>query len=159
MIGNFLNSRGFTLVEVLASIVLLAVVLSIALSVFPNMFRTNEVNEESLDAVAVAKDALVQAKSGSLKTKAFVPITNSSPIKNLFASEDAPQNDHYTFSETYNLGGTSTVHYVINPTNVDGLGLYEITIYVVERNAIRATNYGYLEQAVKPDSVIEVPAS
>ena len=158
MFRNFLNSKGFTLVEVLASVVLLAVVLSIALSVFPNMFRTNEVNEESLDSVAVAKDALVRAKGGALIAADFKKISDRPTVKSFFSVADAPPDNFYTFSEPDSLGGTSTIHYVIDPTNVDGLGLFEITIYIVERSAIRATNYGYLDSAAKPTNVIEVPA-
>jgi len=142
-------------VEVLASVVLLAVVLSISLSVFPNMFKTNSINEESLDAVAVAKDALVRAKDGELLDEEFVEINNDSKIKDYFPSNTGPQNGYYTFSKPSDLNSTATLYYVIDRTKVDGLELYEITIYVVERSSIRATNYGYLDADSLPLSLNE----
>lgn len=138
MFRNFLNSRGFTLVEVLASVVLLAVVISLSLSIFPNMFRTNDVNEQSLDAVAVAKDALVNAKNGGYNTS-FVEISGSElQVESL----TIPIGYYYLLDEL-NYQGYRVI-LIVNPTPVDGLDLYETTIHVLRGSSIRATNYGYL---------------
>lgn len=142
--------------EVLASVVLLAVVLSISLSIFPNMFRTNDLNQESLDAVAVAKDALVRAKSGELVAAEFKKISDSPTVKSFFPSDQKPSDSHYTFTTNSPLTGNYKVYYIIDPLNVDNLGLFKLSIYVVERDAIRATNYGYVDRAAKPASVVEV---
>lgn len=153
---NFLNSRGFTLVEVLASVVLLAVVLSISLSIFPSMFKTNNVNEESLDAVAVAKDTLIKAKNGAIKSKTFIPVSTSQETLDLFPSDEQPDDSHFTYNEITPLGDYK-VYYIIDPTNVDSLGLYEVSIYVVERDTIRATNYGYIETNNMPPGIVGGP--
>lgn len=120
------------------------------------MFRTNDVNEESLDAVAVAKDALVRAKSGDIKNDAFTLISASPAVKDLFPSGQKPLDTHYTFVKNSPLTGNYKVYYVMDPTNLDNLNLFKISIYVVERNAIRATNYGYVEKDSKPTTVVEV---
>lgn len=146
--------------EVLASVVLLAVVLSISLSVFPNMFKTNSVNEESLDAVAVAKDALVRVKDGHLKTDTSLVITTvsaNSTFTALFNGGTTPDSTHFLTSEVTPLAGDYQIYYVVDPTNVDSLDLYEVTIYVVERSAIRATNYGYIVKDNLPATIVGGP--
>lgn len=140
MFRNFLNSRGFTLVEVLASVVLLAVVISLSLSIFPNMFRTNDVNEQSLDAVAIAKSALVKVKNNH---------SASGTDKILF---EELENGTYVPQETQELQGYE-VKYIIEGTEVTAeigtnptasLNLYIVTIEVLENGIVRATNYGYV---------------
>ncbi|WP_392453988.1 type II secretion system protein J [Chryseomicrobium aureum] len=157
MYRNFLNSKGFTLVEVLASVVLLAVVLSIALSVFPNMFRTNEVNEESLDSVAVAKDALVRAKGweidGANPPPQFNLVSSNETFNKLFPDNNKPTQDFYVATETTPLSGGYQIYYLVDDNEVDGLDLFEVTIYVVEKESIRATNYGYLTSDNLPVTV------
>lgn len=119
------------------------------------MFRTNDVNQESLDAVAVAKDALVRAKKQEIKSESFTKITTSSDIYKLSPTNSKPSTDSFTFSKDSTLDSKYKIHYVIDPTNVDNLGLYEISIYIVEGNAIRATNYGYIDGNSKPSSVVK----
>lgn len=153
MFRNFLNSRGFTLVEVLASVVLLAVVISLSLSIFPNMFRTNDVNEQSLDAVAIAKDVLVQMKNN--QNGAFIS-------KDLFviaeAGDPAPIGDKFYWIEDSSSSARYPGYRVlikiddqvqqaqIGTGTPTGLDLYIITIEVYEGNSVRATNYGYVSK-------------
>lgn len=140
MRGNFLNSKGFTLIEILASVVLLAVVISISLSIFPNMFRTNDVNQESLDAVAIAKSALVKVKNNHAASG-----TDKIDFEKL-------ENGTYVPTETQEIQGYE-VKYIIEGTGVTAeigtnpsasLNLYTVTIQVLERGSVRATNYGYV---------------
>lgn len=141
MFRNFLNSRGFTLVEVLASVVLLAVVISLALSIFPNMFRTNDVNEQSLDAVAVAKDVLVKAKSSHYKTSGDeVKIAG---VNEDFRGVEIPQGHLFIIDSSYS---PLTALIIVDNVYIDGLNLFETTIHIYKDNTIRATNYGYLEE-------------
>lgn len=135
MRGNFLNSRGFTLIEVLASVVLLAVVISISLSIFPNMFRTNDVNEQSLDAVAVAKDVLVRAKTSEYKP--FILATTATSKYGVAI----PANTYY--KELTPASGFNALILTKNQ-DVDSLNLFETTVHVIQGTSIRATNYGYL---------------
>ena len=51
----FLKDKGLTLVEVLASIVILTIILIIFLSVFIQSAKTNQSSEEKLDATFIAQ--------------------------------------------------------------------------------------------------------
>ncbi|MFC4356003.1 type II secretion system protein J [Chryseomicrobium palamuruense] len=139
MLRNFLNSRGFTLVEVLASVVLLAVVITLSLSIFPNMFRTNDVNEQSLDAVAVAKDVLVKAKSSYYETSGY-EVRVAGPNE-MFRGVEIPQDHLYIIDSSYS---PLTALIIVDNQFVDGLNLFETTIHIYKDDTIRATNYGYL---------------
>lgn len=149
MIKNFLNSRGFTLVEVLASVVLLAVVLSISLSIFPTMFRTNDVNQESLDAVAVAKDVLVNVKNNS--TGSYIP---KNQFKKAVTGDPAPVGDYFYKIQTNSVSPSYPGYSVLividdveekaKPTDTTGLNLFKTTIKVFEGQNVRATTYGYV---------------
>lgn len=146
MRGNFLNSRGFTLIEVLASVVLLAVVISISLSIFPNMFRTNDVNQESLDAVAIAKDALVRAKNNHTAT-------GSDQLKFDYSEADCPSGfkcaedvDSYSGYRVLFKVDDEVQSAQIGTGSPTSLDLYTITIEVYEGNSVRATNYGYVSK-------------
>lgn len=155
MFKNFLNSRGFTLVEILASIVLLAVVISISLSIFPNMFKTNDINEESLDAVAIAKDALVKFKSNS--TKVYIPKSEIQISSN--TGDPGEAGDYYVWIEDSGATAKYPGYRVLividkdevkadpNSTTSAGLDLYQTTVEVYEGSSVRATNYGYVTGA------------
>ncbi|WP_378153104.1 type IV pilus modification PilV family protein [Chungangia koreensis] len=56
------KSNGFTLIEVLASIVILSIVIVSFLSFFPQMSLFNEKTKDNLDAVTIAKELLVEMK-------------------------------------------------------------------------------------------------
>lgn len=62
MINQILNRNGFTLIEILASIVLLTIVISMFLTIFPQMGNMNHRNGENLDAANVSKELLVSIK-------------------------------------------------------------------------------------------------
>lgn len=150
---NFQNYKGFTLIEVLASIVLLTIVISISLSIFPNMFRTNDVNEESLDAVAVAKDVLVNIKDNSAGL-----YVSKTQFKKAINGDPAPVNDYFVWIEDYIPTTNPTPKYPgyriliiiddaevkANPADATGLNLFKTTIQVFEGQNVRATNYGYV---------------
>ena len=72
MFHNLKNNRGFTLIEILASVVLLTVVLSMFLSIFPQMANTNNRTGDNLDAANVGKEVLVRMKK--LTYKILIPI-------------------------------------------------------------------------------------
>lgn len=143
--------------EVLASVVLLAVVLSISLSIFPNMFRTNDVNQESLDAVTVAKDALVNIKNNKKVT--YIP---KNQFKKAVTGDPAPVDDYFAWIEDYNATTNPTPKYpgykvliIIDgeqersdPMDANTvLDLYKTTIKVYEGQNVRATTYGYVTGA------------
>ena len=63
MFHNLKNNSGFTLIEILASVVLLTVVLSMFLSIFPQMANMNNRTGDNLDAANVGKELLVKYKN------------------------------------------------------------------------------------------------
>lgn len=68
-----LNNNGFTLIEVVASIVLLTIVLVIFSSIFLQMDNINGKNGDNLDAANAGKELLVE-----LKKKSYSEITSGS---------------------------------------------------------------------------------
>ena len=65
MLNRIKNTSGFTLVEILATVVLLTVVISLFLSIFPQMANMNNRNGENLDAANIGKELLVSIKKTS----------------------------------------------------------------------------------------------
>jgi prepilin-type N-terminal cleavage/methylation domain-containing protein len=62
MLKLYENEKGLTLIEVLASIVLLSVVIMSFLSLFPQITNFNKYTEENLQAAATAKELRVLVK-------------------------------------------------------------------------------------------------
>lgn len=62
------NNKGLTLIEVLASIVILSIVIISFVALFPQMSLFNEKTEENLDAISIAKEVLVEMKSTKYTT-------------------------------------------------------------------------------------------
>ena len=61
------NERGLSLVEVIASIVLISIIITAFLTIFPQMKKSNESTGEHLDAANIAKELLVIMKAQSFK--------------------------------------------------------------------------------------------
>ncbi|QUG42244.1 type II secretion system protein [Psychrobacillus sp. INOP01] len=75
------NNKGLTLIEVLASIVLLSIVIISFMSLFPQMTLMNHKTEDNLQAANVGKELLVEIKKltfESIKNGDSLPITNIS---------------------------------------------------------------------------------
>ena len=68
------NEKGLTLIEVLLSITLLSIVIITFLSFFTNAFRFNSMNDDSIQAMNIAREqqALVKEKSWSEIITKFV---------------------------------------------------------------------------------------
>ncbi|MEK4486618.1 type II secretion system protein [Psychrobacillus sp. FSL H8-0484] len=65
MLNNIKNKNGFTLIEILASVVLLTIVISMFLSIFPQMANMNNRTGDNLDAANVGKELLVLVKKNA----------------------------------------------------------------------------------------------
>lgn len=136
------NEKGLTLIEVLASIVLLSIVIVSFLSLFPQISNFNESTEENLQAAAVAKEVRVLVKESS---------TNQHPQEFSFTNErTGPYNGVYIYEGQHN-----EFHVVIevdeNPFNMNGniqnLYKFKVTIQNDENRPLSKT-YGFIVQSL-----------
>src|SRR5690625_3684322 len=66
---KIMNENGLTLVEVLASVVLLTIIITIFLNVFMQSAKTNTTSEEIVDATYLAQTEMEKIYSKSIETK------------------------------------------------------------------------------------------
>lgn len=93
---NFHKSeKGLTLIEVLASIVLLSIVIVSFLSLFPQITNFNKSTEENLQAAATAKEVRVLVKQE-------IESLDSFPSNLSFTNERTLNNDVYLYKGKYN---------------------------------------------------------
>ncbi|WP_277584453.1 PulJ/GspJ family protein [Psychrobacillus antarcticus] len=146
MLHNLKNNSGFTLIEILASVVLLTVVLSMFLSIFPQMANMNNRTGDNLEAANVGKEVLVKMKRITY-TDAIsgtnLPITPSQKINN--------STNPIILSGTYTSNGKSTkINISLWPIEaVSGTAqtLHKMKIDVLNPNdLIQASTYGYLKK-------------
>ncbi|TQR14840.1 PulJ/GspJ family protein [Psychrobacillus soli] len=144
MLNRNKNTSGFTLVEILASVVLLTVVISLFLSMFPQMANINNKNGGNLDAANVGKELLVSMKK--IKYDQSIALNNL-PLENAIKIGTSP---NIIISGTYNSNNQSfKAKITIWPTpDVNApQALYRMQIDVMNSNdRILTTTYGYLKK-------------
>ena len=89
------NEQGLTLIEVLASIVLLSIVIVFFLSLFPQIINFNKSTEENLQAAATAKEVRVLVKEELESMDTF-------PSKLSFTNERTLDDGVYSYNGKYN---------------------------------------------------------
>lgn len=89
------NEQGLTLIEVLASIVLLSIVIVSFLSLFPQITNFNKSTEENLQAAATAKEVRVLVKEE-------IESMDSFPSKLSFTNERTYSDEVYSYRGKYN---------------------------------------------------------
>ncbi|MFB5282220.1 prepilin-type N-terminal cleavage/methylation domain-containing protein [Peribacillus sp. Hz7] len=136
--NNFKNNNGFTLIEVLASITILGIVLTVFLSFFSNSMTFSVKAEDKLTAINLAE-------------KELHDLTNSieayCKTKNCEEPNNIPE-DTYTRSpiELNNKTYLSTMTPLSQNTEESSLGLLPISITIhSEDNKELTTVYGYVE--------------
>lgn len=130
--------------EILASVVLLTVVISLFLTMFPQMANINNKNGENLDAANVGKELLVKMKKLTLDKailKENLPITISSNINSssnpiiilgTYDSNNQSFKAKITIWPTPDVNGAQTLH--------------RMQIDIMNSNdRILTTTYGYLK--------------
>ena len=146
MLHYLKNNRGFTLIEILASVVLLTVVLSMFLSIFPQMANTNNRTGDNLDAANVGKEILVKMKK--------ITYTEALSITNLPIKEPLSINkttDPIIISGTY-TSNEKSVKVSISLWTTPALSgtaqtLHNMKIDVLNSNGLILTStYGYLNE-------------
>ena len=66
MIKKIDNEKGLTLIEVLVSITLLSIVMITFLSFFTNAFRFNSINDDSIQAMNIAREEQALIKENTV---------------------------------------------------------------------------------------------
>ena len=145
MFHNLKNNNGFTLIEILASVVLLTVVLSMFLSIFPQMANMNNRTGDNLDAANVGKELLVEMKK--IKYGAALEINNlpNLPIENANNIGTSPNT---VIEGDYNSFKVRMTIYPNAEANVQGSAqsLYLMKIEVMNGDNTLTTTHGYLEE-------------
>jgi prepilin-type N-terminal cleavage/methylation domain-containing protein len=147
MFHNLKNNSGFTLIEILASVVLLTVVLSMFLSIFPQMANMNNRTGDNLDAANVGKELLVEMK----KLTYTQALTESTPLPIALSQNINKSTNPIIISGTYTSNEKSVkVNISLWPTPaVSGTAqtLHKMKIEVLNSNdQILTSTYGYLKK-------------
>ncbi|MFJ8245679.1 prepilin-type N-terminal cleavage/methylation domain-containing protein [Peribacillus asahii] len=141
--NNFKNHNGFTLIEVLASITILGIVLTVFLSFFSNSMTFSVKAEDRLTAINLAE-------------KELHDVTNSIETYCKTENCEGPNNipeDTYTRSpiELNNKTYLSTMTPLPQTTEESSLGLLPISITIYSEDSKKLTTvYGYVE--LDPDN-------
>lgn len=148
MFHNLKNNSGFTLIEILASVVLLTVVLSIFLSIFPQMANMNNRTGDNLDAANVGKELLVKMKKLSyenITSETNLPIANTTytnSTSNIQISGTYVTNNK-NYNVKFNLNKTPDVE--INNSTTK-LRRFSIEILNNQNKNTLTTTYGYIQK-------------
>lgn len=141
---NFMkNEQGLSLVEVIASILILSIVIIAFVTIFPQMKSSNENTANNLNAANIAKEFLIVFKSKSydeLRTEIKVnnfdyKITNENPLT---------LEGKYKYIEGEKVNVRVTVQ---SSTALSNITLREMLIEILnENNIVIAEIHGYLPE-------------
>ena len=148
MFHNLKNNSGFTLIEILASVVLLTVVLSMFLSIFPQMANMNNRTGDNLDAANVGKEVLVKMKKMSyenITSKTNLPIDNTTYTNS--TNNIQIKGTYVTNIENYNVEiNINKTHDVEINSSTTRLRRFSIKILDDQNKNTLTTTYGYLQK-------------
>ena len=144
------NEKGLTLIEVLASIVLLSIVIVSFLSLFPQITNFNKSTEENLQAAATAKEVRVLVKEE-------IESMDSFPSKLSFTNERTYSDEVYSYRGKYNefevLIEVQDKPFVGNepqPNKIRNLYKYKVSIGESDTR-ILSTTYGFISKNITPN--------
>jgi len=137
-VNNFKNNNGFTLIEVLASITILGIVLTVFLSFFSNSMTFSVKAEDKLTAINLAEKELYDVTNS---IEAYCKIKNCEE-PNSISPDKYTRPDISLNNKTY----LSTVTPLSQNAEEISLGLLPISITInSEDNKELITLYGYIE--------------
>ncbi|WP_164668370.1 type II secretion system protein [Virgibacillus doumboii] len=121
---NIINNKGFTLIEIIASIAILGMVITVFLPIFPQILSWNEKTDDELVASNLLGQAVHDIKENYKKTGTI------------------PELDYTLNNETYNV----TVELSQTGDEAD-LGLQRVHITIISQNGTELSDtYSYLSQ-------------
>lgn len=148
MFHNLKNNSGFTLIEILASVVLITVVLSMFLSIFPQMANMNNRTGDNLEAANVGKEVLVKMKKLSyenITSKTNLPIANTTYTNS--TSNIQINGTYVTNVKNYNVEiNINKTHDVEVNSSTTRLRRFSIEILDDQNKNTLTTTYGYLQK-------------
>ena len=111
------NERGLTLIELLASIIILSIVILTFLSFFTNAFRFNAINSDSIQAMNIAREQQAMIKENDSDIHQLL-------VNNSLTAEAAIRLHVNNSIEKTEKNGKD--YYILKSTNTD----YDITIAI-----------------------------
>jgi len=146
MINKIKNSNGFSLIEILASIVLLTVVISLFLSVFPQMANMNNRNSGNLDAANIAKELLVEIKKIKFNEASIgtnLPFAVTSVNRSKDGKKKVVFGDYKSFK--VRLSVTETVEETDVPLHRLKIEIFKKEQDVLIETNVLSTTHGYIK--------------
>ena len=149
MINKITNRNGFTLIEILASIVLLTVIISLFLSIFPQMGNMNHRNGENLDAANVSKELLV-----SIKKNNYNQVSLGTSLPFAVVSVNPLEKDIIIIGKYKAFKIRLTLTIAEEETDIGEVPLHQLKIEIFDKNQtvlidnkanVLSTTYGYIK--------------
>lgn len=139
-----MNERGLSLVEVLASIVILSIVFMGFMAIFPQMTNFNKKTETKLETMNVARQEIVEIQS-----LVFTNPLNESQIKSKIGPKTVKSGDNIIAS--YKKGDYQyeadfyTNADLGNEADPDNIALYKVHLKVIVDGKVNSETFGYIE--------------
>ncbi len=131
MIKKIDNEKGLTLIEVLVSITLLSIVIITFLSFFTNAFRFNSINDDSIQAMNIARE-----QQALIKEESWNDITSTYPMTTDYYVQTINQPD-YDIKISINIIPENIVSYY---------KLHLVHIEVMKDERLLSETYTYYEE-------------
>ncbi|PIC87239.1 hypothetical protein CSV72_04495 [Sporosarcina sp. P20a] len=137
------NERGFTLVEILASLTILGIVFISFMTIFPQMVNVNERTETKLQTMNIARKELVDLKRNSTVLNASTK-TKDSLGPDDYEIYSIERSDYVLEVECHNVGN-QTCSGVGKKEPERVRELYRINIKILKEEKVISETFGYIE--------------
>lgn len=143
------NEKGLTLIEVLASIVILSIILLTLMRFFPQMGLMNTQNQGKTQAINMARQVLVEwENTSSTAMSLFFTSPSTSPIPQ-YQLQDS-NGDYFIFKKASTIGNFTIYIKIKKSSDFDlyHTPVYNTNLIIVQvfnqKNTLVTETYGYL---------------
>lgn len=143
------NEKGLTLIEVLASIVILSIILLTLMRFFPQMGLMNTQNQGKTQAINMARQVLVEwENTSSTAMSLFFTSPSTSPIPQ-YQLQDS-NGDYFIFKKASTIGNFTIFIKIKKSSDFDlyHTPVYNTNLIIVQvfnqKNTLVTETYGYL---------------
>lgn len=145
--------EGLTLIEVLASLVILGIVFIGFMNIFPQMTVFNEKTETKLDTMNLARQEIVEIKSYKLSDPlTFEQVSKFIPIARKISREDSEdieieyEKSDYKYRVIINKDNALKDEEGLPSIKANNIGLYQVHVQMfTDGEQMSSETYGYLE--------------